>query len=125
MDMPELMVMPKPYTVRGPRTSKAPHVATPGLCRTYHRKAAGKLATVPSRGYTGKDMAKSYQFPSGISAPQPTVWIPEMGGGYSPSVIAQWCSSRGLPAPNLSWQSVLGAGNDYSGDPSSADVEVE
>ena len=113
------------YTVRPARVHKTPLVKFPGRFRHYHRHSAGKLATVPSNGYTGADMAKAYQFPTGITAAPPTVWIPELGGGYDSTEIGTWCKSRGLPMPNLSWESVLGAKNDYTGDPQSADVEVE
>jgi kumamolisin len=97
-----------------------------GVFHHYHRLSLGKLATVPSNGYTGANMAKAYGFPSvPTTAPMPTVWIPELGGGFDSTEIANWCKSHSFPMPNLMAVGVGGATNSYTGDPQSADVEVE
>ena len=113
------------YNVRPKTHGALPHVVSNGKFTTYHFRAVGKLATVPSTGYTGADMGKAYQFPVGITAPMPTVWIPELGGGFDSTEIGNWCKSRGFPMPNLTAIGVGGATNSYTGDPQSADVEVE
>jgi kumamolisin len=75
-------------------------------------------------GYLARDLAALYELPTGITAPVPTVWIPELGGGFDSTAIGTWCQQRGLPMPNLTSTGVLGATNQYSGDPNSADGEV-
>ena len=114
------------YQVRPNKVVAHATFAQKGFCRHYAKLSLGKLATVPSTGYTGADMAKAYQFPIlSASAPMPTAFIPEGGGGYDTTEIGSWCQSRGFPMPNLSYVGVGGATNNYTGDPQSADVEVE
>lgn len=114
------------YTVRPKRAFKRVVPKQVGRFHHYHKLSAGKLATVPSNGYTGNDMGKAYQFPKvPATAPMPTVWIPELGGGFDSTEIGNWCQSRGFPMPNLTAVGVGGASNSYTGDPQSADVEVE
>jgi kumamolisin len=82
------------------------------------------LPHVPNGGYTGMQLGVTYKLPHSTAKPG-TVYLIELGGGYSASAIAAWCNSFSVIMPNLSFQSIDGATNDYTGDPSSADVEVE
>ena len=70
------------YQVRPNKVVAHATFAQKGFCRHYAKLSLGKLATVPSTGYTGADMAKAYQFPIlSASAPRPTAFIPEGGVG--------------------------------------------
>lgn len=75
--------------------------------------------------YTPAQIAGLYGFPKVTSGAPQTIALIELGGGYSPAAIAAQFQTWGLPAPMITDLSVDGAVNSYTGDPSSADVEVE
>jgi kumamolisin len=74
---------------------------------------------VPEQGYIAGAIGKAYNWPTGITADIPTVWIPELGGAPpSASVASEWCDSVGIPVPNVG---IIGTAVPDQG---GADVEV-
>jgi hypothetical protein len=96
-----------------------------GFFHNYARQLANPQDLV--NNLTMSDFAKLYGFPkvpSGSFTDQ-TIAIIELGGGYDLASIATIARQSGLPTPNITDLSVDGATNNYTGDPNSADVEVE
>ena len=77
-----------------------------------------------SGSYLPSTLAALYSFPKVTVNSLPTVYLLELGGGFNPTLINQWCQANNYPLPNLTAASVDGATNAYTGDPQSADVEV-
>lgn len=75
--------------------------------------------------YSPVQVAKAYAFPSGTTGAGQCIGIIELGGGYSVADLNSFFGSLGLSTPNVTAVSVDGAENSPSGDPSSADGEVE
>ena len=73
--------------------------------------------------YTAVDLAKLYNFPTGMDGAGQCIGIIELGGGYRTSDINVYFSSLKLPAPNVITVSVDGATN-HPTLPTSADGEV-
>ncbi len=91
----------------------------------FRRRDSSRPENVTS--FTPAQVAALYGFPSltrPVTSDVPIALI-ELGGGYNPAAIAQLFAEWGLPAPVLTPISVDGATNAYTGDPQSADVEVE
>ena len=74
--------------------------------------------------YTSVQMAQFYNFPK-VTGPQQTIYLIELGGGYDPTSLNKLVNSWGMPNLDISDLSISGAKNSYTGDPNSADVEVE
>jgi kumamolisin len=74
-------------------------------------------------------MATLYGLPKlyeqGIQFSPQTIALIELGGGYDPAKINAFCDQYGIPHPAFTDLGVDGAKNSYTGDPNSADVEVE
>jgi kumamolisin len=75
--------------------------------------------------YTPLQVAKAYAFPAGATGTGQCIGIIELGGGYSAADLTSFFSRLGISAPNITAVSVDGATNSPTGDPSSADGEVE
>jgi kumamolisin len=74
--------------------------------------------------YTPPDIAKLYNFPTGVNGAGETIALIELGGGYRMPDLVEYFSSFGIgPAPSVTPVSVLGAGNAPTG-PGSSDAEV-
>ncbi len=83
------------------------------------------LAQAASSSFSPLDLVKLYQFPAGTGAGQ-TIGIIELGGGYSDSDLSTYFSGLGVnPAPKVTSVAVDKGKNSPSGDPNSADGEVE
>lgn len=69
-------------------------------------------------------VARAYDFPSGVDGTGQTVGLIELGGGFVQSDLDTYFSSLGLTSPKVTAVSVDGGANTPAGDPSSADGEV-
>jgi len=74
--------------------------------------------------YTPVQVARAYDFPSGVDGTGQTVGLIELGGGFVQSDLDTYFSSLGLTSPKVTAVSVDGGANTPAGDPSSADGEV-
>jgi kumamolisin len=74
--------------------------------------------------FTPPQIAALYQFPTVGDGSGQCIGIIELGGGYRVGDLAAYSAMLGLPPPKVSSVSVDGAGNEPTGDPNSADVEV-
>jgi len=74
--------------------------------------------------FPASSVGQLYDFPSGDGSGQ-TIGIIELGGGYSQSDLDTYFGNLGLTTPQVIEVDVDGATNNYTGDPSSPDVEVE
>lgn len=89
--------------------------------RAHCRIAAAATAV----SYTPPQVAKMYDFPSGLNGHGQTIGIIELGGGYSQSDLDAYFSALGIsPAPAVLSVSVDGGKNQPTGDPNGADAEV-
>ena len=92
------------------------------LARPHFRYLnASQRATAQS--YTPLQVARLYNFPTGVTGAGQTIGIIELGGGYNPSDVQQYFQSIGLTPPTVVAVSVDGGVNS-PGDPSGADGEV-
>ncbi len=74
-----------------------------------------------AKALTPPDVAKLYDFPTGVSAAGQCIGLLEFGGGYHPADITSWFTSHGLKPPVLADVKVDGAGNSPGAE---ADTEV-
>jgi kumamolisin len=70
-------------------------------------------------------VAEAYNFPSGANGAGQCIAVIELGGGYNTSDLDSFFGNLGITPPNITAVSVDGATNSPTGDPSSADGEVE
>jgi kumamolisin len=96
----------------------------------FRLKGAGKLGigtrAVSGLSFNPTDLAGIYQFPAGVTGAGETIGIIELGGGFSQPDLDAYFSQLGVsPAPSVTAISVDGGNNQPTGDPSSADGEVE
>jgi kumamolisin len=96
----------------------------------HFRLKAGKLGigtrAVSGPSFNPTDLAGIYQFPTGVTGAGETIGIIELGGGFNQSDLDTYFSQLGVnPAPSVTTVSVDGANNQPTGDPGSADGEVE
>ena len=89
----------------------------------YHF-APGTLApAAASNSFTPPQLAKLYQFPTGLDGSGECIAIIELGGGYRTADLKTYFSSLGLPAPKVKAVKVDGGRNSPS-NANSADGEV-
>ena len=74
-------------------------------------------------GVTPPQLAKAYQFPSGVDGTGECIAIIELGGGFRRTDLTAYFASLGIPAPTVSSVSVDGGRNQPS-TADSADGEV-
>lgn len=96
----------------------------------FRLKRAGKsevrAGAESGPSFNPTDLAAVYQFPTGVTGISETIGIIELGGGFSQQDLDAYFSQQGInPAPGVSAISVDGGTNQPTGDPSSADGEVE
>ncbi|MGH7729082.1 MAG: S53 family peptidase, partial [Vulcanimicrobiaceae bacterium] len=80
--------------------------------------------TASPTAYAPMRVARAYGFPA-TSASGATIGFVELGGGYDPAQLAAAFKALGATAPSVVAVSVDGANNAPSGDPNSADGEVQ
>jgi len=88
--------------------------------RTQFRPAAQAAVS-----YSPVQVAEAYGFPTGTTGAGQTIGIIELGGGYSQSDLDTFFSGLGIATPSVTSVSVDGATNAPTGNPDSADGEVE
>ena len=86
--------------------------------------AASALA-VPATSFSSLQIAKAYNFPTGINGKGQTIAIVELGGGFTQSDLNTYFSGLKIsPAPTVVAVSVDGALNQPTGDINGPDTEV-
>jgi kumamolisin len=85
--------------------------------REARKKKEDVEATTPPQ------VARLYDFPSGISAEGQCIALLEFGGGYAASDVHTWFNRHGIHPPRLSHVGIDGSGNSFGTDESS-DTEV-
>jgi kumamolisin len=75
-------------------------------------------------GFSVPELARLYEFPSGLTGAGQTIAIIELGGGYRQQDLQTYFAGVGLPVPTVTAVSVDGARNAPIGQPDSADGEV-
>jgi kumamolisin len=81
-------------------------------------------AAQPAQQFTPDQVARLYDFPTGVDGTGQCIGIIELGGGYNTSDLKTYFDGLGLKVPSISSVSVDGGKNTPSGDPNSADGEV-
>jgi kumamolisin len=95
------------------------------VARRHFRIARGApRASDGARAFNPGDVAKLYNFPTGVDGSGQTVGIIELGGGYRPQDLETYLKGLGLPTPTVVPVSVDGATNAPSGDAGGDDGEV-
>jgi kumamolisin len=95
------------------------------VARRHFRIArGGPRVSDGAHAFNPGDVAKLYNFPTGVDGTGQTVGIIELGGGYRPQDLETYLKGLGLSAPTVVPVSVDGATNAPSGDPGSDDGEV-
>lgn len=77
----------------------------------------------PRTSYSAAQLAAQYGYPTGVTKQTAWVAVVSLGGGFSMADVQAYCAKYNLPVPPVKFISVLGATNDYSGNPNSADGE--
>ena len=104
-----------PQTAPGPQLRDAP----PGPDQWDPRRRA-----TCRRGLSPPAALRLYGFPRLTPAAPASIALIELGGGFAGASIVSQFTAWGLKPPHVETVGVLGAGNAYTGDPQSADVEV-
>jgi kumamolisin len=77
-----------------------------------------------STSYAPTQVAKLYNFPSGLTGKGQTIAIIELGGGFRRRDLRAYFKPLGIPVPIVSAFPVATGGNCPTGNPNSADAEV-
>jgi kumamolisin len=75
--------------------------------------------------FTPPQLGELYAFPAGTDGTGQTIALIELGGGYTASDLSTYFTSLGIAAPSVTTVSVDGGQNVPTGDPNSADGEVD
>jgi kumamolisin len=89
------------------------------------KRKPGVHAQAAAVSYSPLQVAKAYEFPSGVTGAGQCIGLIELGGGYNSADLDSFFSNLGIPAPNVTAVSVDGATNSPTGDASGPDGEVE
>ena len=95
------------------RPQAQPHIATPAA-------ATPALVTSLSPG----QVARLYNFPTGVTGQNQCIGIIELGGGYQAADLQTFFAQAGLPVPSVTSVSVDGGQNAPSNPPSVSDIET-
>ena len=83
-------------------------------------------AAVSQQSFNPTDLARLYSFPTSATGQGETIGIIELGGGYQQTDLDAYFQQLGIdPVPQVTAVSVDGGQNNPTGDPNSADGEVE
>jgi kumamolisin len=93
--------------------------------RLRKKKPELHAAQAEAVSYSPVQVAEGYDFPSGVNGAGQCIAVIELGGGYNTSDLDSFFSNLGITPPQVTAVSVDGATNSPTGDPSSADGEVE
>lgn len=75
--------------------------------------------------YDPPTLAQLYNFPSNLNGQGETIALIELGGGYNTTDLTTYFQQLNIPVPQVTSVSVDGSTNTPTGDPNSADGEVE
>ena len=92
--------------------------------RAHFRWHASRPAAAAATAFTPLQIARAYNFPTGVNGRGQTIALIELGGGYTPSDLSTYFANLGVSAPTVNSVSVDGANNAPTGTPNSADGEV-
>lgn len=90
-----------------------------------HKKKPKAPQQAPAVSYSPLQVAQAYSFPTGVTGAGQCIAVIELGGGYNASDLDSFFNNLGISPPKVTAVSVDGASNSPSGNPSSADGEVE
>jgi kumamolisin len=89
------------------------------------RERGGARADASSLSYTPVQVATLYDFPTGVNGSGECIALIELGGGYTPTDLANYWKQLNLAkTPAVSAVSVGNGSNSPTGDPSGPDAEV-
>ncbi len=96
------------------------------LRRNHHagNPAIRPAAATPARQFTPDQVARLYNFPTGVDGTGECIAIIELGGGFNLTDLQTYFSSLGLTTPSVSSVSIDGAKNSPSGSADGPDGEV-
>lgn len=94
-----------------------------GLDSRPQAKPRSRVAVAAAASFTPPQIASLYDFPSGVNGSGETIAIIELGGGYSASDFAAYCSQLGITQAQVEVVSVDGATSSPGSD-QGADTEV-
>src|SRR5262249_9374964 len=89
----------------------------------YYDPAIHPLAT--SNSFTPPQVAQLYNYPADVTGQGECVAIIELGGGYKRADLKAYFTQLGIPLPKVTSVGVDAGRNHPSGDPNSADGEVD
>lgn len=92
--------------------------------RLHKKKPKAPQQAAPA-SYSPLQVAQAYSFPTGVTGAGQCIAVIELGGGYNASDLNSFFNNLGISPPKVTAVSVDGASNSPSGNPSSADGEVE
>ena len=95
-------------------------VASPRF-RWFHKSAN---STAVARPLFSKQVAGSYEYPTGVTGKGSTIAFVELGGGYTFPDLKKYYNEQNIPEPQVSWVGVLGATN-APGDPADGEVLLD
>lgn len=96
-----------------------------GLDNRPQARSHLRVARAVTVSYTPPEIAKLYDFPSGMTGQGQTIGIIELGGGYSQSDLDSYFNALAIsPSPTVLPVSVDGGKNQPTGDPNGPDGEV-
>jgi kumamolisin len=93
--------------------------------RVAKNTARPAVAAAPAVSYTALQVAKAYNFPTGVTGKGETIGIIELGGGFTSTDLNTYFSNLKIsPAPTVVAVSVDGGQNAPDGDTGGPDTEV-
>lgn len=115
-------------TLSVPRTLAGVVVGVFGLDQRPQARAQFRWAIRPARaatpGYAPPQLARAYDFPTGVDGTGQTIALIELGGGYVAADLDTYFGGLQIATPSVTAVAVDGAGNAPAGTPQSADGEV-
>ena len=89
------------------------------------KKNSVSAAQVAATSYSPVQVAEAYSFPTSVNGAGQCIAVIELGGGYNINDLNTFFGNLGITPAQVTSVSVDGASNSPSGNPSSADGEVE
>lgn len=94
------------------------------VARAHFRRAVD-FAAAAGTSFAPPQVATAYAFPARTDGTGQTIALIELGGGYAQTDLSAYFAKLGIPLPSVTSVSVDGATNAPTGDPNSADAEVD
>jgi kumamolisin len=90
-----------------------------------HKENSRAASQAQAVSYSPVQVAEAYSYPTEATGAGQCIAVIELGGGYNTSDLDTFFQNLGLSTPNVTAVSVDGATNSPTGNPDSADGEVE